>query len=405
MNSIWLKALHGRSKLGLFVIMAAAMTLSFTSWRALLNNFAVEQVMMNGSQMGLLQSFRELPGFLCFSIILVLLVIREQRLALISLAVLGAGVAITGYFPTLFGIIITTLIMSTGFHYFQTLNASLSMQLFEANQYSHIQGILRSAGSAFAIITFILVWLLLTWLNLSFRQIMLICGLGTIALCLYAALRFPHFLTNHPQKMGLVLRKRYWLYYLLTFFSGARRQIFVVFASFLMVTKFNFSAAHLTLLFLANNIITMIFAPMIGKTIGKIGEKPALLIEYVGLILVFVGYALVEHQMAGAALYIADNLLFALSIALNSYFKRIASPDELASSSGVAFSINHIAAVVIPVSFGILWMHNEHLVFWLAALLACGSLLLALLLPRHAAPGNETIFSSPQAEALPVKES
>ncbi len=137
------------------------------------------------------------------------------------------------------------------------------------------------------------------------------------------AFAFPQFHTTVVQNKKLVLRKRYWLYYALTFMSGARRQIFTVFAGFLMVEKFGYSAADITLLFLANYLFNFLFAKRIGRFIGVVGERKALTFEYVGLIFVFVGYALVQSAEWAAALYIIDHLFFALALAIKTYFKRL----------------------------------------------------------------------------------
>jgi len=120
----------------------------------------------------------------------------------------------------------------------------------------------------------------------------------------------------------MVLRKRYWLYYALTFMSGARRQIFVVFAGFLMVEKFGYSISDIALLFMINAVLNIFLARRIGKLIGRIGERKSLIIEYTGLILVFIGYGLVENANFAAALYILDHLFFAMAIALKTYFQK-----------------------------------------------------------------------------------
>src|SRR5215213_10302427 len=103
--------------------------ISFASWQALLNNFAKDAAGFTGWDIGLLQSVREIPGFLAFTAIFWLMYMREQTLAYAALFILGIGVALTGQFPTLSGVLVTTFIMSVGFHYFETANASLQLQL------------------------------------------------------------------------------------------------------------------------------------------------------------------------------------------------------------------------------------------------------------------------------------
>jgi predicted MFS family arabinose efflux permease len=190
----------------------------------------------------------------------------------------------------------------------------------------------------------------------------------------------------------MVLRKRYWLYYGLIFLSGARRQIFIVFAGFLMVEKFGYSVAAISTLFLINATLNMLFAARIGRLISVVGERAALIFEYVGLIGVFIAYAFVENSQIAAGLYIVDHFFFALAIAIKTYFQKIADPADIASSAGVSFTINHIAAVVLPAILGVLWLNSPSLVFLIGAGLAGLSLFLSLNIPKQPAPGNEVNF-------------
>ncbi len=111
--------------------------------------------------------------------------------------------------------------------------------------------------------------------------------------------------------------------------------------------------------------------------------------EYVGLIGVFLSYAFVQDANWAAALYIIDHLFFALALAIKTYFQKIADPADMASTAGVSFTINHIAAVVIPAAFGILWLTSPSLVFIIGAVMAAISLVLSLNIPRHPSENNE----------------
>jgi hypothetical protein len=197
----------------------------------------------------------------------------------------------------------------------------------------------------------------------------------------------------------MVLRRRYWLYYLLQFMAGARRQIFVVFAGFMMVEQFGFAVDQMTLLFMANLVINIFIAPLIGRMVTVAGERAALLVEYAGLTVVFVLYGGITWFGWGVAvasvLYVVDNLFFALALSLKTYFQKIADPADIAPTSAVAFTINHIAAVVLPVALGALWLTSPAAVFVMGAVMAAATFGLAALVPRHPAPGMETIFSRP----------
>ncbi len=379
-----------RTPQNFLLLISIIVPIAFSTWMALLNNFVIEKANFDGADIGLLQSVREIPGFLAFTVVFILLFIREQRFMLVSLAMLTLGTAITGYFPSLFGLLFTTLLMSTGFHYFETLKQSLSLQWLSKEEAPEMLGKFISVGALASLITYGAIWVLLEQLKLDFKTVYLLAGGTGFILIMVMAFAFPEFKTEVPQNKKLVLRKRYWLYYALTFMSGARRQIFTVFAGFLMVEKFGYSAADITLLFLINYLFNFLFAKRIGRFIGAVGERKALMFEYVGLILVFVGYGLVQTAEWAAALYVIDHLFFALALAIKTYFQKIADPADMASTAGVAFTINHIAAVVIPVTFGVIWLVSPSSVFYIGAAMAAVSLLLSLNIPAKPGEGNET---------------
>ncbi|WP_411063584.1 MFS transporter [Vibrio rotiferianus] len=379
-----------RTPQNFLLLISIIVPIAFSTWMALLNNFVIEKANFDGADIGLLQSVREIPGFLAFTVVFVLLFIREQRFMLVSLAMLTLGTAITGYFPSLFGLLFTTLLMSTGFHYFETLKQSLSLQWLSKEEAPEMLGKFISVGALASLFTYGAIWVLLEQLKLDFKTVYLLAGGVGFVLIIVMAFAFPEFKTEVPQNKKLILRKRYWLYYALTFMSGARRQIFTVFAGFLMVEKFGYSAADITLLFLINYLFNFLFAKRIGRFIGAVGERKALMFEYVGLIFVFVGYGLVQTAEWAAALYVIDHLFFALALAIKTYFQKIADPADMASTAGVAFTINHIAAVVIPVTFGVIWLVSPSSVFYIGAAMAAVSLLLSLNIPAKPEEGNET---------------
>ncbi|MCC2617624.1 MFS transporter [Aestuariibacter halophilus] len=373
----------------LLLAMAGLMPLVFSVWMALLNNFVVEKAAFNGAQIGILQSLREVPGFLAFTAVFVLLVIKEQSFALLSLALMSIGVAATGWLPFEIGLYCTTVVMSIGFHYFETINQSLTLQWLAKDKTPHFMGQQLAVKSLASLLAYGGIWLLMEWSDVSYRTTyMLAGGIGVLAV-LALWWHFPRFEQPNTQHKHLLLRKRYWLYYGLTFCSGARRQIFMVFAAFMMVEKFGYSVGDISLLFLINYVFNLLFAPAIGRWIHRVGEQRALMIEYTGLILVFVGYAVVEDGHVAAGLYVVDHLFFAMAIAMKTYFQKIADPKDIAATASVSFTINHIAAVVIPALLGMVWLVSPAAVFVTGAGFALCSFALAANMPRHPAPGCE----------------
>jgi len=378
----------------LLLAMAFTMPLVFSVWMVLLNNFVIEKASFTGVEIGILQSLREVPGFLAFTVIYALIFIKEQRLALISLAVTSLGVLLTGFYPSVVGLYLTTMLMSVGFHYYETISQSLTLQWIDKDKTAHFMGRLLSIKAIASLLAFSSIWILMEKFSWGYQITYTLFGSIGLVLALLLILSFKHFPEKTPQTKKLILRKRYWLFYALTFFSGARRQIFVVFAGFLMVEKFHYSVADVSALFLINYVFNWVFAAKIGKLIGKIGERATLRFEYIGLIIIFISYGLVENANIAAALYVIDHLFFALAIAIKTYFQKIAQPEDIAASAGVSFSINHIAAVVIPALLGVLWIVQPAWVFYIGAGFALCSLSLSMLIPDKPMIGNETRVAS-----------
>ena len=386
-----------RRPITLLFVMALTMPIAFNAWSALLNNFVIEVANFDGADIGLLHTVREIPGFLAVGVIAVIIFVREQVLAMISLTMLGVATAVTAWFPSLGGLLFVTLFSSIGFHYYETVNQSLQLQWLPKDRAPQVLGWLVAMGSAATAVVYGLI--VLTWerFDLSYNSVFMAAGGVTALLALFCLLAYPQFDAPTPQTKKLILRKRYWLYYALQFMAGARRQIFVVFAGFMMVEKFGFEVHELTSLYLINLVINMAAAPMLGKAVSMFGERRTLIFEYAGLAIVFAAYGGIYWfgwgVVLAAILYVIDHVLFALALALKTYFQKIADPADIAPTAAVAFTINHIAAVFLPALLGLLWVVSPGAVFALATAMALISLALSLLIPRHPEPGNETILS------------
>lgn len=378
----------------LLMIMTAAMQLSFAGWWALIKNFAVDEIAVTGFEIGIQETFREIPGFLAFLAVYLTIFLREQKIAIISLVFLGAGVAATGYFPTLWGFYLTTLIMSVGFHYFETMNQSLALQWLPKDRAPEMMGRILAVSSFATLIAYALIYVTWNTLHLGYETVFMIAGSCTLIVAAFVVIVFPQFPQKVEQRKEFVLRKRYWLYYAMTFMDGGRRQIFTVFAGFLMIEKFGYQVHEIAALFFINGALNMFLAPALGRLIIRIGERRTLQLEYAGLFIVFTSYAFVENVWLAGALYVIDHAFFALSIAMKTYFQKIADPADIAPTAGVAFTINHISAVIIPAAFGLVWLYSPAIVFLAGAAMALCSFALARCVPRAPDAGQETVFSS-----------
>jgi len=342
-------------------ILTISSTVGLQAWRTLFDNFAVNMAGLDGKHVGLIQSVREIPGFLALLAIFVMLLIREHRLSALSVLCLGIGLGSTGFFPSYTGLICTTLVMSFGFHYFETTNQSLTLQYFDRNTAPRVFGKLRSLAAASNICVGILIYLLSDMLD--YAQIYLLVGGLIMVVGIWAFFQDPSDRNIAPQHKKMIFRRKYGLFYFLTFMAGARRQIFIAFAVFLLVKKFAFTVQEITLLFVINNLVNYFLSPMIGKAIIRFGERKVLSLEYFSLIFIFIAYAMTDSKAVIALLYILDHVFFNFAIAIRTYFQKIGETGDIAPSMAVGFTINHIAAVFFPVIGGLLWMVDYRIPF------------------------------------------
>jgi hypothetical protein len=354
------------------IVFTICSTMGLQTWLTLFNNFAVDTVRLDGYHIGMIQSIREIPGFLALLAVFVIMFIREHRLSALSILMLGLGLASTGLFPTYSGLILTTLVMSFGFHYFETTNMSLTLQYFDKGVSPWVMGKQRSIAAASNISVGVLIYFFAYMLD--FTRIYLLIGGVVIASAVWGLLQDPSDKEIAPQHKKMIVRKKYWLFYFLTFMAGARRQIFMAFAVLLLVQKFKYSVQEITLLFVINNIINYYLSPLIGKSIIRFGERKVLSLEYFSLIIVFLAYATTSSKLLVAGLYILDHIFFNFSIAIRTYFQKMGDPRDIAPSMAVGFTINHIAAVFLPAIGGWLWVIDYRIPFVGGAVLSLVSL-------------------------------
>jgi predicted MFS family arabinose efflux permease len=364
-----------RAMMRFLVILTAASTIGLQGYTILFNNFAAEVVHLNGSQVGIIQSVREVPGFLTLLLVFVLLLVREHKLAALSVALLGLGTGITALIPSYGWLIFTTVIMSFGFHYFESTNQSLTLQYFSTSVSPLVFGRLRALGAVSSVVAGLMVYIMGFFAH--YREMYLAIGVLVLIAGVWGLFQDPTHADVVPQKKKMILRRKYSLFYILTLLSGARRQIFVVFSILLLVQVFHFSVRDMTLLFIVNNVVGYILNSVIGKAINRVGERTISSIEYVSVIIIFLVYAFSTSKHLVMFMYIFDNIVYNFDVAIRTYFQKVADPADIASSMSVGFTINHIAAVFLPALGGYFWMIDYRIPFVAGSALGVVSLVAA----------------------------
>ncbi len=353
-------------------VTASAMTLwiGFYTWRIMFNNFAVEEFGASPTAIGIIQATREIPGLLAFGVGALALYMTETRIASLSVVVLGLGLILSGAAPSIVMLGMATFFMSLGFHYFYPANDSQLLIIAGKAQSGKIQGRYNSFESIAGLTGGFLV-LILT-LFLSYRSTLYLIGGVVTVVGIYFALALPPNRGKSEQRK-IRLKKKYWLYYALSFLRGCRRHIFTTFAIFLLVHNHGLSIALVSTVMLANNVVTFFTNRMIGNMSDRYGERVILAGASFFLIFIFLGYAFVEYLPLLIAFYLIDNILYGSSIALRSYLSKVADDEDLTSCLSFGTTSNHITAVIIPVVGGIIWTALGH-----AAPFIVGAVIVAL---------------------------
>ncbi len=377
------------SRLMTIAALNCALFLGFNLWRALFNNFAVEEMNANALDVGIIQGIREIPGLLAILAVVAVMWIAEIRLVSIMVVIFGVGLIWTAYVDSMTSFVLATLLMSVGFHYFMTSGRSVILKVASKADAPKILGTIGSLRSAVAVLVLALIFLttkgpLREGEIFSYRDLFLWIGIivtvaGFVSMFRHRGTRKPD--VKHPMKF----RRRYSLYYLLTFLAGSRRQIFTTFAIFLLVWKHDTSAQTAALLIFANHVITTYTNRLVGKLIAKYGERLLLTIEYVAMVAIFAAYGFVEHTLTLYVLFVLDGIFFGIGIGISTFFQKIAAQEDITANVSIGMSANHISAVAIPLIGGLLWSLGHEITFLMGSVIAFASLISVQFIPASIA--------------------
>jgi predicted MFS family arabinose efflux permease len=365
-----------------FVAMSAfCVQAGMSAYSAVFNNFIVNDLHINAQQLGAIESFREIPGFLTVVLAAVTVRFRVSRLAAAALTVMGIGMASIAGAHSFWYLVLSGMVWSIGFHMYNPLNNGLVLAAAAPSRQGRALGWIGSVGSIGALVGMGLVFLMVPPLGLRYSFV----PAGLMILAGGAALLFLRD-REAEQRVRLVFRRRYWIYYALTLLDGSRRQIFSTFAVFLLIKVYGLGVYPITALLVLNSIVSTIVTPYVGRLIDRHGERPMLALNYACLSVLFAGYALVHNLPVLGVLYCVDNALFAFGLGISSYLGRMAPRPDVTPTLAMGSTFNHVAAVGVPLVGGLLWNTAGYQVTFLAGAATCLLSVLIALAIRAAPP-------------------
>jgi MFS family permease len=334
-------------------------------------NFIFERFGVRTHEYGYLEAFRETPGFLTVAVGALVMVVAAPRLSAVSLLVMGVGLAayawVTDIASVLGGsailaLIVTSVFWSVGFHTWLPLQNTLALRYAPSDETGRWLGWLRTTSGVGHIVMMGVALLLIR--VLEYEGLFLIAGgfLVVGAVLVGLAGRGDHAVVAKTPPRRILVRKRYKVYYALIFLQGARKQIFLMFAVWLLVKGHGAARETILILMLINQGLNLLISPSMGKVVDRFGERLTLTVSYVLLALVFLGYAFVPQTNALYVLYVVDHLLFVGGIALTTYLNKIAPREDIRPTLTMGVTLNHIPSVLVPLIGGALWVAYGHTV-------------------------------------------
>lgn len=381
----------------------------FAVYSGVFQNFLRDVLHAGPLQLGQLESLREIPGLLAALTAGSLVALAESRVAALGLFITAIGIGVTGLAPGYAQLVAVTVFWSVGFHLWASVSPAITLALARGQGSGRHLGRITSVGQVATLGALGFASVLAAFMRQPAYGIYFflagICILAAALLCLPLSAH-----ASGAPRASIILRREYSLYYLLTFLEGCRRQIFSIFASFALILIYHVPVAHMLILQFVNAILISLTAPYIGRLVDRRGERGPLTFYSIGLIVVFLGYATFENKGALYTLFLMDNVLFSFGVGFTTYLHRIVRPNEMTPCLAMGTTMNHIAAVTVPIGGAWLWQHyhNYQLPFWVGVTIAAVSLVATRWLPRESGlPEPYPILPAgmpPQEEVAPALE-
>jgi len=359
----WIKRLNQAPReLQLFAFASLALGIGYSIFDSTFNNFLNERYALSAFQRSFLEFPRELPGFLVVFVSAALWFLCSRRLGVLSLILSFAGTLLIGFFAPTYGIMLFFLfVYSLGQHLFMPVASTIGMELAEEGKTGLRLGQLNAVRNLAAIGGSFLVFMGFKYLKFTFLHAFVLVAVG---LAIAAVLMFSMRPEENRQPVSfLKLHKEYNLFYLLNVLSGSRKQIFITFAPWVIVTIFNQPTQTIATLMTIGGIIGILFQPLLGRLIDKMGERFVLAAEAVALMGVCLGYGFSKFIfpaevafIAVCVFYLLDQMLFSVGMARSMYIKKIAlRPEDVQPALSAGVTIDHLFSIIVALVGGVIW--------------------------------------------------
>ncbi len=370
----------------LFILAGAFFGLYSGLYDPSFNNYLNDTFHIGEVARGGLEFPRELPGFLVVITTGLLIFLPDVRIAMVASLILALGLLGLGFLsPTFTWVILWMIIWSIGAHLYMPLESSIGVSLSKPGEVGKTLGRLGAVKTAASLVGFLIVWVVFRFFGVNYSLIFGLAGLCAVvaAVCLF--IMTPR--KSITKRNKLLFKRKYMLFYWLNVLFGARKQVFLTFAPWVLIKVFDQPVSTFAVLGLVGTVTGIAFRTVLGKAIDTLGERRIIALESLALVLVCLGYGFAPELGLGPyalwlvyTCYVADQLLFACNMARATYLNKIIdNPDDLTPTLSMGLTIDHIVSMTIPFFGGLLWMtYGYQYVFLVAAVIALVNLYAAL---------------------------
>jgi predicted MFS family arabinose efflux permease len=349
-------------QLKLYTTAALAMGVAYSLFDSVFNNFLNETFSLTAFQRSFLELPRELPGFLVIFISALLWFLCSRRLGAVALLLGAAGALLIGFAPSTYAIMVIWLfVYSLGQHVFMPLASTIGMELAKEGQAGQRLGQLNAVRNLATIAGSALVFVGFKYLGMTFKItfILVAIGLGLAAVLMFAM---------KPQRpkspaLYLTMHREYRWFYLLSILFGSRKQLFITFAPWVLITVFKQPTQTIATLLTIGGVIGIAFQPFLGWATDHLGERFILASEAVLLVFVCFGYGFSRSFLPAQAAflvacvcYLLDQMLMSVGIARSTYMKKIAlTPADIQPALTISVTLDHVFSIAIALLGGLIW--------------------------------------------------
>jgi len=364
------------AKVGRFLSVLILFGVSFGLYKGIQDNYLAEIISISRFERGIVEFLREIPGLLLILILALMYRFADSKIFKIGVGIMAGGVAgllltsASPLFMTKVFVVIFMVLFSTGEHIIMPVRATIAMDLAKREKAGASLGLSNSisqfgniAGYFFVTVFFFLLG------RIGFERTdvfgyRIVFGISA-ALMVTAALVATAIkeTTLKSPRRRLYFAKKFYKFYMLEIFYGARKQVFLTFAPFVIIKEYGADPSIMALLYAICAGFGMLCSPLIGKIIDKVGYKIVMVADTLILIVVCMMYGFAHRLFALNIAFIVvcvnfvlDSIISIASMASNVYVQRISSNnEEFTATMSTGISVNHVISILIALLGGYIW--------------------------------------------------